>query len=275
MNTVSITSLPLRLWRQYVPLANLHVQTITTYNGWFWVSIGRSVIAMLIFTSFWKAVYAGQNGLSGLNLEQTLNYVILARALGDTNSSGVFWNMAYGIRQGELELQLLRPLDFQVSHLVQDFAGWFANSLRAMPILIIGLVAFGARLPSDPMAYLAFLATFVFGGVLLFMLDYALGCITFYTTEVWGLGILRDGVALFLSGALIPLEFLPEGIRAIANFSPWAQALYVPISFLSGIRNPNTLPQAILGQLFGIVILCLISRWIFSRAVRVLTVQGG
>jgi ABC-2 type transport system permease protein len=111
--------------------------------------------------------------------------------------------------------------------------------------------------------------------VLLFMLDYALGCITFYTTEVWGLGILRDGVALFLSGALIPLEFLPEGIRAIANFSPWAQALYVPISFLSGIRNPNTLPQAMLGQVFGIVILCLISRWIFSRAVRVLTVQGG
>ena len=88
-------------------------------------------------------------------------------------------------------------------------------------------------------------------------------------------GILRDGVALFLSGALIPLEFLPEGVRAIANFSPWAQALYVPISFLSGIRNPNTLPEAMLGQLFGIVILCLISRWIFARAVRVLTVQGG
>ncbi len=265
----------MRFLNLYMPFGILEVKTVFQYNAWFWVEMLRSIIAMLIMTAFWKAIYADQSSIEGLTLTVTLNYVILARALGNANASSVFWWVASHISKGELELQLLRPVDFQLMHLFRDATGWAMNLVRSMPALLIAILFFEAKLPSDPLAYLAFLITFVLGGIVLFFLEFMFGCLGFYTTEVWGLGILREGIALFFSGALIPLNLMPEAIRAFASLTPFAQALYVPISFLSGVQSPSQLGNAILTQVCSIIVLGVLSRMLFTRAARVLTVQGG
>jgi ABC-2 type transport system permease protein len=264
-----------RAWNVYRSFAVLEWVWVFQYNAWFWVSILRDIISMVIMTAFWRAIYADTATLEGLTLTTTLNYVILARAVGQANTSSVYWVIAQGISKGELELELLRPVDFQLMHLAREFAAWGLNLLRALPALLIALVFFGAHLPSDPLAYLAFFLTFVLGGVMLYFLEFMLGCLGFYTTELWGLSVLRDGVALFFSGALIPLTLLPAAVRDIAALTPFAQALFVPISFLSGVRDPSSLGNAVLVQLVSIVVLGAVSRFVFSRAVRALTVQGG
>lgn len=264
-----------RFWNIYTPVAATVPKQMLQYNVWFWVETFRSVIAMVIFTAFWRAIYGQTASIAGLELTQTLNYVILARALGTANGSSVYWTIAEGIVKGQLELELLRPLDFQLMNYVREFAAWFTKTLWNAPILLIGILGFGARLPSDPLAYLAFLVTFILGGTMLYLFEYTLGCLGFYVTELWGLSVLRDGVALFFSGALIPLDMMPAVLKTIAGTLPFAQALYVPISFLSGIKTHGELPQAVLSQLVGIVVMLVISRFVFFRAVRVLTVQGG
>jgi ABC-2 type transport system permease protein len=264
-----------RLWTLYSSFGILEWQGVFQYNAWFWVEMLRGIIAMIIMTAFWKAIYAETPTLEGLTLTTTLNYVILARALGNANASSVYWWVADGIAKGELELQLLRPVDFQFMHLAREFASWGLTLLRSVPALLLGIAFFGARLPSDPLAYLAFFVTFVLGGIVLYFLEFMLGCLGFYTTELWGLSVLRDGIALFFSGALIPLTLLPDAIRNIASLTPFAQALFVPISFLSGVRDPSSLGSAVLVQLLGIVVLGIVSRVVFSKAVRALTVQGG
>lgn len=264
-----------RLWRLYAPFGILEWQWFFQYNAWFWVSLLRGVIGMVIMTAFWQAIYRGQTTLEGLSLTTTLNYVILARAIGDANASSVYFMIVQGIGKGELELELLRPIDFQLMHLSRELAAWGLNFLRSMPALLIGVTLFGARLPSDPLAYLAFIVTFILGGVVLYYFEFLLACLAFYTTEAYGLSVLRDGVALFLSGALIPLSFLPGIVATIAGLTPFAQALYVPISFLSGVRDPSSLASSVLTQLVSIAVLAVISRYAFFRALRALTVQGG
>jgi ABC-2 type transport system permease protein len=262
-------------WGVYSAFGVIELKNVLQYNAWFWVEMLRNIIAMLIMTAFWQAIYAGKTDLGGLALTTTLNYVILARALGTANSASVYWWMAEGIGKGELELQLLRPVDFQLMHLFRDATGWVINLLRALPGLLIALLAFGARLPTEPLVYLAFMATFILGGVVMYFFEFILGCLGFYTTEMWGLAVLRNGIALFFSGALIPLDLLPTTVQAIAGATPFAQALYLPIAFLSGVRPVGELGNAILLQATSIVVLFLLSRWIFARAQRVLTVQGG
>ena len=269
-----------RFWRIYAPFGVLEWQWFFQYNAWFWVSLLRGVIGMVIMTAFWQAIYAssvqsGQVTLEGLNLTTTLNYVILARAIGSANVPSVYFMIVQGIGKGELELELLRPIDFQLMHLSRELAAWGLNFLRSLPALLIGVALFGARLPSDPTAYLAFLVTFILGGVVLYFFEFLLACLAFYTTEAYGLSVLRDGVALFLSGALIPLSFLPDIVATIAGLTPFAQALYVPISFLSGVRDPSSLGSSVVTQLVSIAVLAVISRYVFSKSVRALTVQGG
>ncbi len=259
----------------YTSFGLLEIQRIFQYNAWFWVELGRGIIAMIIMTAFWKAIYADQTQLAGLTLTTTLSYVILARALNAANASSVYWWIAQHISKGELELQLLRPLDFQLLHLFRDAMSWFVGLLRSLPALLVGFIVFSAQLPTDFMAYMAFFITFFLGGIVMFFFEFMLGCIAFYTTEVWGLSVLREGIALFFSGAYIPLNFLPETFRVIASATPFAQATYVPISFLAGVQNPANLGNAILSQLISILVIAILSRWIFSKAVQVLTVQGG
>ena len=232
---------------------------------------------MVIMTAFWQAIYgsaaqAGQSTLEGLNLTTTLNYVILARVIGNANVPSVYWMIVQGIGKGELELELLRPIDFQIMHLSRELAAWGLTLLRSLPALLIGIALFEARLPSDPLAYFVFIVTFTLGGVVLYFFEFLLTCLAFYTAEAYGLSMLRDGVALFLSGALIPLSFLPGIVATIAGLTPFAQALYLPISFLSGVRDPTSLGSSVIVQLVSIAILAVIWRYVFSRAVRALTV---
>jgi ABC-2 type transport system permease protein len=265
----------IRVVGRYAPFGILQIQRAFAYSAWFWVELLRSIIAMLIMTAFWKAIYAERSELSGLALSSTLSYVILARALGNANLSEVYWWIADHIGKGELELHLLRPVDFQMSHLWRDACGWGLLLLRSLPALLIGVFAFGARLPNHWEAYAAFAITFFLGGVSLFFLEFMVGCLVFYTTHFFGLSVLREGIGLFFSGALIPLDLLPEGFRTVATFTPFAQALYMPISFLSGVRSTDKLLEVMALQMATIALLALVSRLVFARAVKSLSVQGG
>ncbi len=109
----------------------------------------------------------------------------------------------------------------------------------------------------------------------MFFFDWIIGCTAFYSTEIWGMSVVRYGVAVFFSGAIIPLTIMPDWLRTIATILPFSQAVFLPVSILSGITPVSDMPRIWLMQLVLLVGLVSISRFIFGRAVRVITVQGG
>ena len=123
--------------------------------------------------------------------------------------------------------------------------------------------------------WLAFLITLLLGHAVMFCFDWIIGCVGFYSTEIWGLSVLRYGFGLFFSGALIPLDMMPDWLRAIATALPFSQALYLPVSILAGITPLSAMPRTWLMQFVYLAVLLVASRLVFTRAVRVVTVQGG
>jgi ABC-2 type transport system permease protein len=108
-----------------------------------------------------------------------------------------------------------------------------------------------------------------------FFFDWILGCLSFYIIEIWGLSMVRYGVGLFFSGLLIPLVMMPDWLQRVVSAVPLAQALYVPISLLSGITPVSEAPRILLTQVIWLIGLGVLSRLVFSIAVRKVTVQGG
>jgi ABC-2 type transport system permease protein len=113
------------------------------------------------------------------------------------------------------------------------------------------------------------------GYTVLFLFDWLFACLGFYTTEAWGLAILRNGVATFFGGALIPLALFPGPIQTGAGLLPFGQAIYVPVALLGGITPPHDLGRIFLVQLAWLAGLTLASRLVFRRAIRRLSIQGG
>ena len=109
----------------------------------------------------------------------------------------------------------------------------------------------------------------------MFCVEWLVACLAFYTTETWGLLVVQSAFIAFFSGGLIPLTLLPEWLERLALGLPFAQALWVPVSILSGITPLADLSGVCLIQLLWLAGMLGLSRLLFRLSVRRVTVLGG
>jgi viologen exporter family transport system permease protein len=259
----------------YAAIASTAVKARLAYNMWVWADFFVTIVSMFIFVYFWRAVYAGTATLGGLTLTQTINYILLARLLAPLVETRTIFFFGFMIRQGQIAVELTRPLDMQLRIVVETFAELATFLVQRLPLFLIAWLFFGLQLPTNPDVWLTFLISLILGQAVIFLFDWMFACLAFYVTETWGLSVVRIGVGSFFSGALVPLVMMPAWLQKIAAAMPFAQAMSVPVSFLSGITSLADAPHLWLTQIIWLVALLLLSRMAFTVAVRKVTVQGG
>ncbi|WP_423226261.1 ABC transporter permease [Candidatus Amarolinea aalborgensis] len=262
-------------WKVYGALAAMEPKLFLAYRIWVWMEFIVQIVAMTTFVYFWRAVYQNTSTLSGLSLTQTLNYVLLAQILAPVIGTRLIFAMGYGMREGMIGIELLRPVDFQARYYVEALTDVVVASITKVPLVLLAVLLFGLHLPADMLTWGAFAVSLFLGFTVIFFFDWILACLAFYTTEVWGWSVLRYGFGLFFSGALVPLDMMPDWLRTLTSALPFVQSLYVPVSLLSGITPVSEAPRLWLVQLVWLVCMALASRLVFRRAVRAVTVQGG
>lgn len=267
----------LRRWvSRYGAMAASAPKFFLAYSIWVWMQWFVQIIAMTITVYFWRAVYGNQPVIAGLGEQQTLTYVLLALVFSPlVHSTDMLYWFGELLKEGLIAIELLRPLDFQGAQYLWRLTELGTALILQIPLLLIAILVFGLRLPTDPLTWAVFLVSALLGHAILFFFDWALACISFYITENWGLSVVRYGVSLFASGLLVPLDLMPDGMRAIVGVLPFAQALYLPVSLLTGITPLADAPRLWATQLVMLLALILISRGVFNIAIRRVTVQGG
>jgi ABC-2 type transport system permease protein len=265
----------LREPRKYFAIVGMVPKVFMAYQLWFWAGLVLGTIGMAILYFFWRAVYGTTVSIAGLTLNTTLTYILLAQVFRPLTDIDLIFDFGYSLREGGIIHQLLRPLNFQAMYYSQNLGYLGTSMVLQVPMALVATFVFGLHWPTDPAVWGAFLISALLGYTTLFFFVYCIACLTFYTTEVWGLGVLFFGMSLFLSGGLVPLAMMPEGLRAVVLAIPFAQALAVPINILTGITPLNEVPQVWLTQGFWVVGLWLASNIIFRLAIRKVTVQGG
>jgi ABC-2 type transport system permease protein len=245
------------------------------YNWWVWADFVLSIFSMVIFVYFWNAVYADTTTLGGLTLNDTINYILIARILSPLVESRLIFFFGFMIRTGQVAVELTRPVDMQGRVAMEGYARLGVSMIQRIPLFLIAVLFLGLELPTDPAQWVAFAVTLLLGGLVLFMFDWLFACLAFYVTETWGLSVVRVALGSFFSGALVPLAMMPLWLQKIAAILPFAQALSVPVSFLSGITPVSEAPRALVIQFIWLIVLTIASRWFFNIAIRKVTVQGG
>ena len=259
----------------YLSIFSMVPKVFMAYQMWFWIGQVLNIIGMAIMVFFWRAVYNEANTIADLSMVQTLNYIMLAFIFMPLTDLDVIWEMGNQLRDGTIAHQLLRPIDFQMMFYAQNLGGLVTRLLLQIPIALIATVFFGLQWPSDIWTWGAFFISALLGYTVLFFFHWFLSCLTFYTTEVWGLGVLVLGFTTFLSGALVPLTMMPDWMQSIVYSIPFAQAIAVPVNLLTGITPPGDAPRVWLIQLLWVAGMWVASNLFFRVAVRKITVQGG
>jgi ABC-2 type transport system permease protein len=259
----------------YTSFFGMMPKVFMAYQLWFWIGLVLNTIAMAILYFFWRAVYGDADSIAALSLTQTLTYILLAQVFRPLTEIDLIWEFGYGLREGQIMHYLLRPINFQGMYYAQSLGSLASQLVLQIPIAIAATLLFGLQWPTTLAAWGAFIVSALLGFTILFFFHWFLACLTFYTTEVWGLGMLIHGMTLFLSGALVPLAMMPTWLERVLLSIPFAQALAVPINLLTGITPLNEAPYVWFTQLIWIFSMWLFSTVFFRIAVRKITVQGG
>lgn len=183
------------------------------------------------------------------------------------------------ITSGNIAYELARPMDLYNMWFTKNLAIRLSKVvLRCMPILIVAALLpkpYGITLPSSLLNFTMFLVTMILGFFTVVAFCMLIYIATFYTLSSQGIKIVALSLTEFLSGALIPLPFLPNSVRKVIELTPFAAMQNLPFRVYSGNIIGNELLRGVLLQIFWLIILVLIGKLWITKALKKVVVQGG
>jgi ABC-2 type transport system permease protein len=261
--------------RKYWELLKSQIKVDTAYNAWYWAGTVSMILRMLIIYSFWHAVYENQTMIEGMSLNTMITYVIMALTLNNY-TAGVGSQLANNVRDGSVAIELMRPYNLLDKLVALDLGNKVTGTIReAIPMLLIAYFFIGMNAPQHWTGLLLFLFSAMLGILIGTQLDLVIGIMAFWLLNIWGLRVLRSAILLFFSGALLPISLFPEWLQSISKFLPFQSMVYIPVSIYTGQITGVAATYAILIQFLWLVGIFVAIRFVWSIAIRRVTIFGG
>lgn len=183
------------------------------------------------------------------------------------------------ISSGNIVYELCKPQDIYKMWFVRNVANRLAKALlRCVPVLLVASLLpapYGLVLPSDFLQFIWFVLTMGLSLMVVVSFSMLIYISTFYTISSMGIRIISSSLVEFLSGGIIPLLFLPTGLRTVLELLPFASMQNVPFRIYTGDIRGIGILQMVCLQIFWIVILVVIGKIMMNMALKRVIVQGG
>jgi ABC-2 type transport system permease protein len=268
--------------RAYLHLARLTFLKLLAYRMRYVTGIVTYGVFVGGQYALWKAVYAARHlgpgeTLDGLTLVEMTTYLAvgyIARSAYFTNTDS---EIAGRFQNGDVTLDLLKPLDFHGMWLAQA-AGETAFRVLffALPMACVLVPLFGIQPPTGH-GWWQFPVLFVLAFGVNAELNLLTGSMSFFLEDISGLMSLKRNLLMLLSGLMVPLHFLPHWIADLTTALPFAVIAYYPtMAYVGklGVDMPGFRDVLVLGLVWWAA-LRLINVLIWRRAKNRLEVQGG
>lgn len=210
-----------------------------------------------------------------LSRVEIVTYVLLATALASLAEFTVVDTINDRVARGQAAVDVLRPPGFPLTVFVREFARFAVGLVvHALPALVLLGALFGFAMPG-PGRMAAALLLVLGGWLLATLIGWCVGILALRLLDTTQVKYAFQGVTALLSGALVPLWFFPDALRAVAEALPFHLLFHAPLSVWLGLAG-----WAEIGGFFaGLVLwLCVVVpmaviAWRWSRAEMV--VHGG
>ncbi|NDZ78526.1 MULTISPECIES: ABC-2 family transporter protein [unclassified Streptomyces] len=265
--------------RLYAVVAAGGFRRFATYRVATAAGVFTNTVFGFIMAYTYIALWNERPHLGGYDQSQALTYVWLGQAMLTTMAllgGGLEDELIERIRTGDIAIDLYRPADLQLWWLASDLGrAGFQLIGRGVAPMALGALAFRLALPADPLVWLAFLVSLLFGVVVSFAIRYLVALAAFWLMDGAGVAQIAGIAGMFFSGMLLPLNLFPGLLGEVARVLPWSVLLQVPADILLGRRTGWGLVTAYAFQLGWAVVLLGAGRLLQSAATRRVVVQGG
>lgn len=227
----------------------------------------------------WNAIFGGnsQRQLNGYTYSGMVAYfllVMLARAF--SSMPGLANGIALSVRDGSVRKYLLQPvdmLDYLFWHRIAHKLVYYA--IAAGPFALVFWLC-REYLPGwpEPVVLCAWMASLMMAFLVGFLIESLIGLVSFWFLEVSSLIFIYMMMSYFLSGHMIPLEWIAEWIPWV-YYLPFKYLAYFPAAVLLGRVPQDTLLLELGIQAAWVIALLFLNRLAFYYGVRRYGAFGG
>ncbi|MEX2500784.1 MAG: ABC-2 family transporter protein, partial [Trueperaceae bacterium] len=257
----------------YAAFARVRFSDLMANRARFFTGIVSYFIYVSVYYAIYRAVYAGGEAIGGLELGEALTYVAVVWLLRSLYTNRLDRDITEEVRQGDIALALLRPVDYVRAKLA-GAAGEvsFRALFFTLPTILVVVLVYPVSPPSSAMTGVVFLASTILAFIVYSLLNLLVGLTAVFTEHTVGLQRAKNATVDLLGGVLIPLTFYPEWAQAVLAWLPFRAVAFSPAAIYLGRADP--VPVLLVQLAWGFVLYGL-GRWMWRRAANRLTVQGG
>ena len=207
------------------------------------MSILNTIIRIFIFWEIYRTLYGGRTEVDGITMSMVTTNFILSLGLEAVFGVDDYY-LPNRIRDGSIATELLLPVSFHGRML----AGNLGNALfqlifHFIPAFAVTVLAIGMEAPASPLVFLAFLFSALLGYGVLFGISFLMQMLSFWLLNVWAIMTIKNVFVNVLSGAMIPLWFMPDWMRGIIRFSPFSSIYFPPVQIYLGQLSGRRISQ--------------------------------
>lgn len=220
-------------------------------------------------------------GQSDFTIPQMATYIWLQQAFYTLYK---YWDcckfeISEKIVNGDIAYQLIRPMPLYNYWYQNVFSKSLGQMLiRAIPLVLVVIwipAGYGLMLPSSLENFALFLVAAAMGAFLIAAINVTSYIIVLYTLSPAGVFSFMVAVASFLAGQYVPIPMLPESVQTVLNFFPFRYVSDLPFRIYIGNINGLDALFQIMIQMIWLVAIVLIGKFVMSKKLNKLVVQGG
>ncbi|MDP4119742.1 MAG: ABC-2 family transporter protein [Bacillota bacterium] len=242
--------------------------------------IGESLYCFIMYY-VWRAVMESSPNptFMGFTMQDMVLYLFITFLSGYFTYSSSSGAIGEEITDGSIAMRMIKPISYDISFLFQEIGEKIILlSLVFVPI-VVGVECYRyyvtGAIQFSPYTFLLYIISLIFAYLVSFYFNICYGFLAFFLKNLWGSNVLKSVIVSFLSGATIPLAFLPLGLRNVLQFLPFASLSYTPVMIYMGKYQGAQLLISFGLQIFWVFCMWAISRLIWRAAIKRLSVQGG
>lgn len=232
------------------------------------------IFSILFFLHRSTAGITPMNPIEQLTLSQTMWIIFFANIFAGARIKGVSHVLNDEILSGQIAYQLNRPYSYAMFHFAQDLGS-------KLPSIIFGGAITGFFLhfivgipPVSMESLLIGIGMLLIGMVINFLILFCIGLCAFWVGYVDPIRWIYMQVMIIAGGAAVPLAFFPSALKKIILVLPFSNVVYGAARIIVGCQRSDLFFYLWL-QLFWLVMMLFLARFLFKIGVKNVVISGG